>query len=803
MKKVLVICSHFPPSYNVGANRPRWFARHLPAVGWQPYFITSPRRLLDGPLPREDSDIAGTPVIRITSQLFWKPLAVYHGVRWVRREKIDLIYSTSPNTTVHFIGWLIRLFTNVPWICEFRDPWTLQWVFRNPLRKLWYEFLERQCVRRADHAVTVGHVLKEQFARRGGVPEQKISVVFNGYEKLHPVSAARTRPPQEIRIGYFGTVNLFSSPIPFLRALGALVQRRPELRGRLRFDFVGYFKSCAGLEQEWKEVVRAYDLDGIVYSHGAMSRSDALKILKRSSWLLLVVGGPAGTSELYRSRVPAKLFDCLAQRKPIFTITPAHGETADLVRDAQCGVLVPFSDVKAIEKALEKIADQPEFTVAPSASAQELIRRLSIQWQMKQLSIVLNAVKRTARRPVKRGTRLKKNFLACAFSLAGVIYAPWRAWRRFEWHHAPVKNVLVLASHAGIGNTILLLPMLTALKARWPALRLSVLVRSAASVDLLRAQPSVNDVLHLPLSRGASFREEISLLRQLWADQPRFDCAVSTYLEPHEENALRALLSGARYRISFCPKPFGFLDSHSLREIPGGHEMDNHLRIASLFGAHQRSAPHVRIPDENRATAAAILREQGLWGQPLVGVHPGSDAATAAKRWSLDHFLAVAERVRKIRPDAQFLFFFGPHDEVLRDRFSRQSAPGVHRAKELPLMDSAGLIARCSTFLSNDSGLMHLAAALTVPTVAIFGPTLPAKNAPIGSQHTVIRESLPCSPCYDGRFMREQGEGVVFDPPCEGSLDCLKTIPLERVVEAVLQRLPSPARRPESEPAHA
>ncbi len=795
MKKLLVICSHFPPSYNVGANRPRWFARHLPPLGWKPFFITSPPRALDGPTPREASDIPDTPVIRITSQFFWKPLAIFHAVRWVRREKIDLIYSTSPNTTVHFIGWMTRLFTGVPWICEFRDPWTLQWVFRNPLRKIWYEFLERQCVRRADHVVTVGHVLKAQFAQRGGISDRKVSVVFNGYEHLleTPQGAPEETASSEglLRIGYFGTVNLFSSPLPFLCALGQLLARRPDLRPRLRFDFYGYFKSCVGLEEEWRETIQKYALDGVVYSHGAVSRSEAMTQLRSANWLLLVVGGPAGTAELYRSRVPAKIFDCLALQKPVFTIAPLHGEAADIIRATECGRVLPFTHVDAISDALEEIADRPLKKCHRSPKAQQAVDRLAIQWQLKQLSIVLNSVLRTTHTATPRIARLKKAVLRTGFGIAGLLYAPWKVWRRFDWIHSPPKKVLVLASHSGVGNTILLLPMLSALRARWPALRLSVLVRSAASADLLRSQPCVNEVLHLPLGKDISFREEMRLLRKQWADKS-FDCAISTFLEPHEENAVRALLSGAKYRISFNRDIFRALDTLSLKEIPGGHEIDNHLLIARQLSAGERSAPELVVPQASQLTAERILREQGWEDRPRVGVHPGSDATTAAKRWDLNHFIEVAQAVRRTQPEIQFLFFFGPHEKDLREKFRQKETPGLQAVGELPLMDTAALIKSCHAFLANDSGLMHMAAAVGVPTVAIFGPTIASKNAPVGDRHSVIREALPCSPCYDGRWVRDNGQGTSFEPPCDGAIDCLKNLPLDHVVAEIQMRLPKP-----------
>jgi len=152
-------------------------------------------------------------------------------------------------------------------------------------------------------------------------------------------------------------------------------------------------------------------------------------------------------------------------------------------------------------------------------------------------------------------------------------------------------------------------------------------------------------------------------------------------------------------------------------------------------------------PAEYRDLADRALRARGVDpATPLAGIAPGA-AYGPAKRWFPDRFATVADRLAEE---------FGCAVLVFGSAGDRESAGAVQASARTALVDLAGttslrealaLISRCRVFVSNDSGLMHVAAALGVPTAAIFGSTNPLTTGPRGPRFSIIRRPVDCSPC--------------------------------------------------------
>jgi ADP-heptose:LPS heptosyltransferase len=170
----------------------------------------------------------------------------------------------------------------------------------------------------------------------------------------------------------------------------------------------------------------------------------------------------------------------------------------------------------------------------------------------------------------------------------------------------------------------------------------------------------------------------------------------------------------------------------------------------------------------------------------VVAVHPGS--GSRAKNWAADRFAALVQRLHR-SCGARSLVVAGPADKHAVGEMQRALA-GVEciPAYDLPLPLLAALLARCQAYVGNDSGPTHLAAALGVPTVAIFGPTDPDLWAPREPSVQVVRGSAPCAPCS-----RQQRQA------CDSSA-CLQAVPVRAVVDR-LQRLCPLVRPPDAETA--
>ncbi|HSJ02772.1 MAG TPA: lipopolysaccharide heptosyltransferase II, partial [Verrucomicrobium sp.] len=149
-----------------------------------------------------------------------------------------------------------------------------------------------------------------------------------------------------------------------------------------------------------------------------------------------------------------------------------------------------------------------------------------------------------------------------------------------------------------------------------------------------------------------------------------------------------------------------------------------------------------------------------------------------AKRWPMERFAEVATKLSEHWPQIEWALFGAPSEKAMGEKLSSLMPAARHR-NLVGATTLTGLIEElrsCRLLVTNDTGTMHLAAALGVPTVSIFGSTEPVLTGPVGNHHRVVRHHVPCSPC----FKRE----------CPfGHYDCLTGVTVERVVAEVAQEL--------------
>jgi heptosyltransferase-2 len=175
-------------------------------------------------------------------------------------------------------------------------------------------------------------------------------------------------------------------------------------------------------------------------------------------------------------------------------------------------------------------------------------------------------------------------------------------------------------------------------------------------------------------------------------------------------------------------------------------------------------------PAEWAARGRALLGDDGPW----IGVNPGAFYGTA-KRWPPERFAAAADLVAR-RAGAKVAIVGGPAERPLGEAIAaRLRAPARLLSGETTLGGLVGVLRRLRLLLTNDSGPMHLAAALGTPLVAVFGPTDWTETAPLGGRSVLVREEVECSPC----LLRE----------CPIDHRCMTRVGVDRVVEAALPLL--------------
>jgi heptosyltransferase II len=310
----------------------------------------------------------------------------------------------------------------------------------------------------------------------------------------------------------------------------------------------------------------------------------------------------------------------------------------------------------------------------------------------------------------------------------------------------PYKKILVRATN-WVGDAVMSLPALRALRERFPEAEISILAKPWVA-DLYHREPFCDRMIpYTPKTLGEKWAAARALTKE------NFDCAI--LLQNAFEAALVAFAAGIPERIGYARDGRSFLLTKAVRvprpgEIPP-HERFYYLELLTRAGILEKRPESDRIRLEcapaAREAGFARFRELGM-GETVLGMSPGAAYGTA-KRWIPEYFAEAATRVA--RETGAFVAIFGSKDEreLCGTIAAAIQAPGkIHNfAGETTLAEYIDLAAACRIYLTNDSGGMHIASALGVPTVAIFGATNDVTTGPTGPLARVVREPVECSPC--------------------------------------------------------
>jgi heptosyltransferase-2 len=348
------------------------------------------------------------------------------------------------------------------------------------------------------------------------------------------------------------------------------------------------------------------------------------------------------------------------------------------------------------------------------------------------------------------------------------------------------KQKILIRGVNWIGDAVLTIPSIHAIRKAFPGAHISLLVKPWVA-EIFSNNPDVDEIILYDkkfkgiagkfrlanLLKGQSFDTAILL-------QNAFDAALVTWLAKIPE------------RIGYKRDCRGFLLTKGIpvpEEIPGKHQVNYYLNIVrSITDTIEETPPYITLTDNEKqkakTTISSKLQDRHL---PLIGINPGA-AYGSAKRWPPENF---AELIMKIINELNGrVIIFGSQSEeeianeiineinTLKIKFKMEYSSRVMvMSGKTSLRELAALISECDAFITNDSGPMHMASALLVPTAAIFGSTDPEATGPFGNGHKVVTTGLPCSPC----LKRE----------CpEKDLKCMTEITPEMVFSALNEILP-------------
>lgn len=328
----------------------------------------------------------------------------------------------------------------------------------------------------------------------------------------------------------------------------------------------------------------------------------------------------------------------------------------------------------------------------------------------------------------------------------------------------PAFQRFLLIRPGGIGDAVLLAPAISSLKKNYPNCHITILAEQRNS-GIYSLVPGVAKVLcydHL--------NEFIQALRG------RYDVVIDTE-QWHRLSAVIARFVRAPTKIGFDTNERRRMFTHRIGYDMSAYEPYNFASLLKPLEVNcQLDAGTVTLalPLHSVSKAAQLLKSLG--SDSFVVIFPG--ASIPERRWGADCFRRVAE----------MLLAFGVKVVVVGGKEDRQQGEGIaadglglNLAGLTSLSETAAVIQKSTMLLSGDSGVLHIAVGLGVPTVSLFGPGRASKWAPRGGHHIVINKELPCSPCTTfGNTL-----------PCPDNACCMRDITVDEVVNAVTKLLTS------------
>ncbi len=352
-------------------------------------------------------------------------------------------------------------------------------------------------------------------------------------------------------------------------------------------------------------------------------------------------------------------------------------------------------------------------------------------------------------------------------------------------------NILVI-SLAGIGDTLFATPLIHELRANFPEACIDALVLWPGSKDLLEGNPHVNAVYQKNLikaGRAESFRF-------LWQLRKRkYDLSLNTHPQSRIHYRAVARLINARLRVSHEYDNAGGWDrllvNRTLGQDYGKHAVENNLALLEAVGARRLLSHHeyeIFLSPADQRWAEDFIAQHRWSGRKRLGIHVGSGGTKnlPLRRWPLDHYLALLAELRRVRPELGVLLFGGPQEEKDHQVIQRKaSSDQVLVAQTATLRQAAALLRQCDVFLSVDTALMHLAAAMKVPKLAVIEtPTWNKPIEPYSHPFTLIP-----NPAVAGRnldYYRYDGRGIRGSPA--ELARCMTSVTVESVFQT-LQRM--------------
>ena len=394
-KKVLILTYYWPPSGGGGVHRNLKYAKYFREFGWEPVIYTAE----DADYPSIDESLfKDVPEgIEVVKRKIWEPYNVYrkfvgikkdkkiysgfisenkkmgftqrvsiwirgnffipdarkfwikpsirHLKKYLKENPVDAIISSGPPHSMHLIGLGIKKSMNIPWVADFRDPWTnidfydqLQ-LSKRADRK--HRKLEQSVLKSADQVVTVSWHWADDFKKLGA---PGIQVITNGFDE-DDFKVNASPDPNEFSIAHIGSLNKDRNPPVLWEALKELCEEIDGFREKLVIRLVGNTDISVRGELDRLGLMDRADFKDY------MPHKEVLKMQKESQVLLLLLNDTPNVLGV----VPGKLFEYMASGRPLLAIGPKHGDSARIITESKAGKVCGFKEKEAMKDAIREM----------------------------------------------------------------------------------------------------------------------------------------------------------------------------------------------------------------------------------------------------------------------------------------------------------------------------------------------------------------------------------------------------------------------------------------------------------------
>lgn len=393
MKRVLIITYYWPPTGGSGVQRWVKFAKYLPQEGWQPVIYTpeNPEQLavdhtLETEIPQE-AEIVKTRIIEpyglykkflrksghsreavevnpvnaqnktfvqkaamwVRGNLFrpdprcmWIRPSVRFLKKYLEEHPVDLIVSTGPPQSMHMIGRKLARETGLPWVADFRDPWTRIFYFKHlsmtKATRRWHEKMEKRVLDEASAVVAVSPLVQQDFQLMTQTP---VELITNGYDECDfPPQPASEQPAAPFIITHTGLFAADGNPTVLWEVLAERCRKDDSFRNMLNIRLIGKTDD---------QIMRSIEEAGLMPNTtdmGYLPHSKAILEQRQASLLIL----PLRKEPEYKAVLPGKLFEYLASWRPVLGIGQPDGAMSVILNQTRTGVVFDWNDRASIDK---------------------------------------------------------------------------------------------------------------------------------------------------------------------------------------------------------------------------------------------------------------------------------------------------------------------------------------------------------------------------------------------------------------------------------------------------------------------